>query len=120
MRELIKKHGLILLNLYGVKEKTIDNSPEALTAFINILEEEIEQEIKKVQHDNEILVNTILDTPMGISQWKEIGIKYGYYEYFRREEVKKIVEEIKEEVLSAKYGTKNRVELLCKLNSYLK
>lgn len=36
------------------------------------------------------------------------------------QEVKKIVEEIKEEVLSAKYGTKNRVELLCKLNSYLK
>jgi len=36
------------------------------------------------------------------------------------QEVKKVLEEIKEEVLSAKYGTKNRVELLCKLNSYIK
>lgn len=84
------------------------------------IQTKIDQEVKKVQHDNEILVNTILDTPIGVSKWKKIGEKYGYYEYFRREEVKKIVEEIKEEVLSAKYGTKNRVELLCKLNSYIK
>jgi len=28
------------------------------------------------------------ETPMGVSQWKEYGIKYGYYDYFKKEEVK--------------------------------
>ncbi len=28
------------------------------------------------------------ETPMGASQWKEYGIKYGYYDYFKKEEVK--------------------------------
>ena len=27
------------------------------------------------------------ETPMGASQWKEYGIKYGYYDYFKKEEV---------------------------------
>ena len=73
------------------------------------IQTKIDQEVKKDR-----------EKPMGVSDWKEHGIKYGYYEYFKKEEVKKVLEEIKEEVLSAKYGTKNRVKLLCKLNSYIK
>lgn len=30
------------------------------------------------------------DIPMGVSQWKEYGIKYGYWEYFK----KSIVEQV--------------------------
>lgn len=42
------------------------------------IQTKIDQEVKK--RDN---------TPIGASKWKELGVKYGYYEYFRKEEVKK-------------------------------
>ena len=50
-KEIIEKNAWMLLNLYGVKEKLIKDNPEALTAFINILNDEllsaVEEEIKK-------------------------------------------------------------------------
>lgn len=34
------------------------------------------------------------ELPMGISQWKEYGKKYGYWEYFESEVKKEIIEKI--------------------------
>lgn len=33
----------------------------------------------------ELLLKEARDTPMGVSQWREQGQKYGYWEYFERE-----------------------------------
>lgn len=41
LKEIVKIHGLTLLNLYGVKEDLVKKHPEALKAFVNILNEEI-------------------------------------------------------------------------------
>ena len=41
LKEIIETHGLILLNMYGVKEKLINKNPEKLKVFVELLAEEI-------------------------------------------------------------------------------
>jgi len=51
------------------------------------------------------------DTPMGVSQWKEHGKKYGYWEFFKnqqKEEFKKVVEGMKD-VSCWTCRTKNKI-----------
>lgn len=45
MKKIIKIHALILLNLYGVKEKNIKDNPQALNTFIDLLKYEITQKM---------------------------------------------------------------------------
>jgi len=47
MKNIIKKHALMLLLLYGVKEKKVKKNPEGLNAFIDLLLLEIQQKIQK-------------------------------------------------------------------------
>jgi len=46
LKEIIETHGLILLNMYGVKEKLINKKPELLKVFVDLLAEEINKLIK--------------------------------------------------------------------------
>ena len=46
IKEKIKTHGLILLCLYGVKEKKVKDNPEVLNAFIKCLYQDIINLIK--------------------------------------------------------------------------
>ena len=41
LKKIIETHGLILLNMYGVKEKLINKNPEKLKVFAELLAEEI-------------------------------------------------------------------------------
>ncbi len=41
MKETIKIHSLMLLNLYGVEEQKVKDNPQALNTFVNLLEDEI-------------------------------------------------------------------------------
>lgn len=47
--------------------------------------------IEKIKYDLQHL-------PMGVSQWKNHGIKYSYWEYFKEQVRKEILEEIKKDV----------------------
>lgn len=94
MNEVIKTNALMLLNLYGVKEQVIKDNPEALEAFIGIINEKLQSQKEQLNHDHEILVNTIYNTPMGVSKWKEHGIKYGYDKYLREEMEKQFEKDI--------------------------
>ena len=44
-----------------------------------------------------------MKTPKGVSQWKEEGIKYGYWDYFIAEERSKVIETVKQMKASEDY-----------------
>lgn len=97
---------------------------QKLEAFISSqISKAVSEREAKLKHDHEILVNTILETknkePMGVSQWKEYGKKYGYWDYFivstlaeQRARLKKKIEGLKYdseelEFLESNYPNKN-------------
>jgi hypothetical protein len=46
-KDTLKTHALMLLNMYGVKEKDIKDRPECLNVFLNEVKEIREQAIKE-------------------------------------------------------------------------
>ena len=52
MKKIIKIHALMLLNLYGVKEKNVKDNPQALNTFIDLLKDGI---TKKMHNRKELL-----------------------------------------------------------------
>jgi hypothetical protein len=40
------------------------------------------KEVEQLKRDHEILISTIINSPMGASQWRNHGEKYGYFDYF--------------------------------------
>jgi len=47
MKNIIKKHALMLLCMYGVKEDKVKKNPEILESFTDLLLLEIQEKIKK-------------------------------------------------------------------------
>jgi len=41
IKHIIRQNGLMLLNMYGVKEKDVDDLSENLEVFVNILYQEL-------------------------------------------------------------------------------
>jgi len=48
------------------------------------------------------IINLIADTPIGVSQWKEEGIKRGYWDYFKKEVKDEIIKEINKNIAKNK------------------
>ena len=47
LRELIEINALILLCLYGVKEKSVMDAPQAMKVFVDIIEDIFDNQTKK-------------------------------------------------------------------------
>ena len=56
MKKIIKIHALMLLNLYGVKEKNVKDSPRALNTFVDLLKDGITEKM----HNRKELLNNLI------------------------------------------------------------
>lgn len=57
--------------------------------------------------------------PMGVSQWRNHGLKYGYDIYFHDKRDEKL-KSLHKAVIEGWFGTRNRVELIIRLEEILK
>jgi len=68
MKDIIEKHAVMLLALYGVKKKKVDKDPEALAVFTRLLAKEINKK------------TTLFKRPVyALTEWqRQYNVKHGY------------------------------------------